>query len=96
MKVREHIAVSRPANGGLDVPLVFELEDKENLAVLDYLGRYLGDGCMEVRHAAWRLAERGMPQAIATLVEHELTRQHRFVDAAKVEAFPPCRSFDGT
>lgn len=29
MKVRDLIAVSRPANGKLDVPLVFELEHSE-------------------------------------------------------------------
>lgn len=86
MKVREHIAVSSVR--GLDVPLVFELEDEENLAVLDYLGRYLGDGCMAVRHAAWRLAERGIPQGITTLVSHELLRTGRDPDYEHLEPFP--------
>jgi hypothetical protein len=88
MRVRDKILVSRPANGGLDVPFVFELDAVETTAIIDYLDAHFGGPCSEdVRLAAYHLAERGIPQGITRLVYDELIRRGRETEAVLVEPF---------
>lgn len=95
MLVRDEIRVSRPANGGLDVPLVWELGHEEQLEIDRYLVMNLsGDDHGRVhprdfplRDAAYRLAERGIPQEITHLVRHELLARGRLKDAESLEPF---------
>jgi len=89
MKVRDFILVSHVPNGGLDVPLVFELEQEEAETICRYLelhfcGRLPSDDICE---AAQRLAERGIPQGIEELVIQELRRRGRVL-AVNVDSFP--------
>src|SRR3989304_3210121 len=91
MRVRDEILVSHPANGGLDVPLVFELEQEECGIVADYLRSCLGSFSVKLLECAWRLAERGIPQAIEQLVIDELLAQGRSNSARAVMMDPfPC------
>jgi hypothetical protein len=96
MKVRDEILVLRPVNGGMDLPLVFELESEEQNAIVEYLAPYFGvlvhGGRMEevpmpIFEAACRLAERGIPQGITHLVGHELLARGRLKDAELLEPF---------
>ena len=88
MLVRDEILVSRPANGGMDCPLVFELDAVEQQAVIDYLA-----GCFpknipcDLLDAAYRLAERGIPQGITELVKRELIDRGRWDEAKDLEPF---------
>jgi hypothetical protein len=91
MKVRDEILVSRPANGGLDVPLIFELDADEQLAILHYLRGYFPEQIpRELLEAAHDLASRGIPQGITRLVYDELVRRGRETEAALIEPFVPC------
>lgn len=89
MKVRDNILVARPANGGLDVPLVFELDETEENQIVVYLASVFGLGRVprDLIPAAFRLAERGMPQAITFLVVGELRRRGRWSEIDAVEPF---------
>jgi hypothetical protein len=87
VKVRDEIAVSRVA--GLDVPRVFELEDDDRRVLGEYLAKY---GLVRARdvslcEAAFRLAERGIPQGITFLVRNELLARGRLKEAALVAPF---------
>lgn len=88
MKVRDLIAVSRPANGGLDIPALFELDDADRAIVDRYLRNLVPERLVPaLAESAYRLAERGMPEWIRVLVERE---SHRigFKLCHQIEDFP--------
>jgi hypothetical protein len=96
MRVRDEILVLRPANGGMDVPLVFEINLEERAVIYNYLlanvPSYGPRNDLVVPDsicvAACRLAERGMPDAITKLVKDELIRRGRWShEVDKVEPF---------
>jgi len=88
MKVRDFILVSHAPNGGLDVPLVFELELQDRVSIAEYVLHWLPDAGVPIRDAAFRLAERGIPQGITALVVGELCRRGRLEELSALEPFP--------
>jgi len=88
MRVRE-IMVSRPEDGGPDVPLMFEL-DKVEMAVI---GRYLSRGCRlgDVRPELFDwccgAAERGAPDAITMQAGRELSHLGRESEVSSLVPF---------
>jgi hypothetical protein len=89
MRVRDEIRVSRPVNGGMDVPLVFECDFGEQVKIAKYIERYFpGDQYPgPLIQAAVRLVERGIPQGITKLVMDELSRRGRGAEVESVEPF---------
>jgi hypothetical protein len=73
----------------MDVPLVFELDQAEKDTIRGYVLRSFPGWrpSAEFLDAAYRLAERGIPDAITKLVMDELSRCGRGAEVESVKPF---------